>query len=139
MVKELQLVKGGGDFGDGSRLEVSGRGYFPATVNGMDVSVKDSTRFADTDNWGYFNFGHHAQPYEASAPAMPREACAQRHIDNAHEDMVYVDFYRPILTPLQTTASQSGSDVGGFSPYVDAVGNISFPTDYATDWSHLGS
>lgn len=101
MVKELQLVKTDGDnFEDGSRMEPSGRGFFPAVVNGLDVSVKDSARYADTNNWGYFNFGHNPPPYAASAPAAPKEACAQCHIDNAHEDMVFVDFYKSILDPL---------------------------------------
>ena len=138
MVKELQSVKGGGGFGDGSRVEPSGRGYFPGAVRGLDVSVKDSTRFGDTNNWGYFNFGT-GPPYATSAPAEPKEACAQCHIDNAHEDMVYVDFFRPILTPLQTAVTRSGSQASEFSPYVDSEGNISLPPDFATDWSHLGS
>jgi len=101
MVKELQLVKtDAGNFDDGSRMEPSGRGYFPAVVNGLDVSVKDSSRYADTDSWGYFNFGHNPPPYAASAPAAPKEACAQCHIDNAHEDMVFIEFYKSILEPL---------------------------------------
>ena len=59
MIKELQLVDDPkGDFPDGSRVLPSGRGYFPGAVNGLDVSVKDSKRFADTNNWGYFNFNH---------------------------------------------------------------------------------
>ncbi len=103
MIKELQLVKTDDDnFEDGSRLEPSGRGYFPAAVNGMDVSVKDSKRYADTNGWGYFNFGHNAPPYAASAPAAPKEACAQCHIDTADEDMVFVEFYKSILEPLPT-------------------------------------
>lgn len=101
MVKELQLLKEG-DYADGSRNEASGRGFFPAAVNGIDVSVKDSKRFADTQGWGFFNFGHHAPPYAATAPAAPAEACADCHIASAHEDMVFVEFYRPILTPLPT-------------------------------------
>lgn len=100
MLKELQLTDHPGEEEDGSRYEVSGRGYFPGAVNGIDIAVKDSKRFADSNNWGYFNFGHHAPPYKASAPAAPKEACAQCHIDNADEDMVYVDLYKPILTPL---------------------------------------
>ena len=67
MVKELQLSMPG-TFEDGSRTESSGRGYFPSTPNGLDVSVKDSKRFADTNGWGFFNFGHHAPPYAAAAP-----------------------------------------------------------------------
>jgi hypothetical protein len=104
MLKELQLVDSHGKDGeqeDGSRYETSGRGYFPGQVNGMDVSVKDSTRFAESNNWGYFNFGHHAQPYAPSAKAAPIAACAGCHISNAHEDMVYMDLYRPIVEPLK--------------------------------------
>ena len=102
LVKELQLVKGGGKFKDGSRIEPSGRGYFPAAANGVDLAVKDSKRFASTKNWGYFTSGHHAPPYAASMQRMPTEACAQCHIDNAGDDMVYDEFYKAILTPLPT-------------------------------------
>jgi hypothetical protein len=100
MVKELQLTKTG-TFPDGSRNEASGRGYFPATPNGLDVSVKDSRRFAKTRNWGFFNFGHHAPPYASAAAAAPTEACAACHIANAHDDMVFSDFYAQ-LNPLPT-------------------------------------
>lgn len=104
MAKELQLTDIEGKDGvqeDGSRFESSGRGYFPGKVNGMDVSVKDSTRFSESKNWGYFNFGHHAEPYAASAKAQPIAACAGCHIANASEDMVYMDIYRPIVNPLK--------------------------------------
>lgn len=95
MLKELQLTQPG-DSEDGSRAEVSGQGYFPGAFNGIDISVKDSERFADTQNWGYFNFGHHAPPYAETASAAPAEACAQCHIDNADEDMVFLRFYAPL-------------------------------------------
>lgn len=101
MLKELQLTGGKATEPDGSRYETSGRGYFPGPVNGVDASVKDSTRFSESKNWGYFNFGHHAPPYEASAQAAPIAACAGCHIANATEDMVYMDLYRPIVTPLK--------------------------------------
>lgn len=105
MLKELQLTDAGDDAEeDGSRYFASGRGYFPGAVNGIDIAVKDSGRFADSNNWGYFNFGHQAPPYLASAPAAPKEACAQCHIDNegaeGTEDMVFINLYRAILTPL---------------------------------------
>ncbi len=105
MLKELQLVDDPeGDEDDGSRYEPSGRGFFPGPVNGIDVAVKDSKRFADTKNWGYFNFGHHAPPYKKTAAAAPKEECAQCHIDSegdeGTEDMVFINMYRPILTPL---------------------------------------
>src|SRR5688572_33023620 len=83
MIKELQLVDDPkGDFPDGSRVLPSGRGYFPGPVNGLDVSVKDSKRFAATNNWGYFNFNHAAPPYLAEAAVKPAGECAACHIAN---------------------------------------------------------
>ena len=56
LFKELQLtIKG--KYPDGSRDEPSGRGYFPGKLNGADVSVKDSKRYANTNNWGYYKIG----------------------------------------------------------------------------------
>jgi len=101
MVKELQLTKSG-TFADGSRVEASGRGYFPGVPNGMDVSVKDSKRFGKTNGWGFFNFGHHAPPYARAAGEAPVEACAGCHIASAHADMVFSDFYQQ-LSPLPTS------------------------------------
>lgn len=98
LVKELQLTQPG-TFADGSRVEASGRGYFPGVTNGMDVSVKDSKRFADTNGWGFFNFGHHAAPYAEAAAEAPAEACAGCHMASAHEDMVFTGFYQ-LLEPL---------------------------------------
>lgn len=98
MVKELQLTLSG-TFEDGSRTEVSGRGYFPGKVNGMDVSVKDSKRFAETNGWGFFNFGHHGPPYEAVSAKKPVENCAGCHMASAHKDMVFSNFYS-LLKPL---------------------------------------
>lgn len=95
LLKELQLLTAG-RFPDGSSVEVSGRGYFPAARNGIDISVKDTERFGETDGWGFFDFGHHAPPYAKTAAPQPASACATCHLANA-EDMVFMKFYRPIL------------------------------------------
>jgi hypothetical protein len=95
VVKELVLLKEG-EYPDGSRNEVSGRGFFARTFAGMDVMVKDTDRFPDTRGWGFFNFGHHSPPYLESAAASPKESCGGCHESNAHEDMVFTDFY-PLL------------------------------------------
>lgn len=95
MLKELQLTRPA-VFPDGSSVEVSGRGYFPADLNGIDISVKDSTRFKETDGWGFFNFGHHAPPYAKTAVEQPKEACAGCHMANATK-MVFSKFYAPVL------------------------------------------
>lgn len=95
LVKELQLTRAG-THADGSRNEPSGRGYFPGAPNGLDVSVKDNRRFVDTNGWGFFNFGHHAPPYAATAAAAPAAACATCHIENADADMVFSGFYQQL-------------------------------------------
>src|SRR5262249_7485180 len=50
IVKELTLVLGPPEFPDGSRKEPSGRGYFNGEYSGIDATVKDSKRFAETNN-----------------------------------------------------------------------------------------
>jgi len=95
LLKELQLTFPG-ENPDGSRDEPSGRGYFPGKRNGIDISVKDSKRFKDTNGWGFFNFGHHAPPYAKTAGVQPADACAGCHISNA-TNMVFSKFYAPIL------------------------------------------
>ena len=95
IVKELVLLKEAG-YEDGSRDEASGRGYFAESFAGIDMMVKDSERFADTNGWGFFNFGHHAPPYADMAAAAPNDACAFCHTAEATHDMVFTTFY-PIL------------------------------------------
>lgn len=95
LLKELQLTLPA-TADDGSRIEPSGRGYFPGQRNGIDISVKDSKRFGATNGWGFFNFGHHAPPYAKTAAAAPKQACAACHIDNT-ENMVFTEFYTQIL------------------------------------------
>lgn len=97
IVKELTRVLDPA-FPDGSRSEPSGRGYFNGAFNGLDVTVKDSRRFAKTNGWGFFNFGHHAEPYAQLAAEAPASECAGCHgAYVAKTDMTWVQFY-PILS-----------------------------------------
>jgi hypothetical protein len=96
IVKELTRVLNP-TFPDGSRKEPSGRGYFNGEYNGIDVTVKDSQRFAKTNGWGFFTFGHHPLPYAASAAEKPVTECAGCHLANvAATDMTWIQFY-PLL------------------------------------------
>jgi cytochrome P460 len=96
IVKELTRVLNP-TFPDSSRKEPSGRGYFNGAYNGIDMSIKDSKRFAETNGWGFFTFGHHPMPYEKTAAAKPVAECAGCHIANAAAtDMTYIQFY-PLL------------------------------------------
>ena len=95
-VKELTRVLDP-KFPDGSRTEPSGRGYFNGELNGIDVTVKDSKKFANTNGWGFFTFGHHPLPYDKTAAEKPVTECAGCHIANvAKTDMTWIQFY-PLL------------------------------------------
>ena len=107
IVKELTRVLTP-TFPDGSRTEPSGRGYFNGEYNGMDVTVKDSKRFATTNGWGFFNFGHHAWPLAESSTEASVAECAGCHIANvANTDMTWIQFY-PLLRDKE---SVSGSQL----------------------------
>src|SRR6201984_1758116 len=96
IVKELTGVLNP-TFPDGSRKEPSGRGYFNGEYNGIDMTVKDSKRFAKTNGWGFFTFGHHPLPYEKTSAEKSVSECAGCHIANvASTDMTWIQFY-PLL------------------------------------------
>ncbi len=95
IVKELVTLKSP-EYDDGSRDEASGRGFFAGEFGGIDMMVKDTQRYAATDGWGFFNYGHHKPPYQKTAAALPAENCSGCHTANADEDMVFTGFY-PIL------------------------------------------
>jgi hypothetical protein len=92
LFKELQLTLPPATYPDGSRDEPSGRGYFPGKLNGADVAVKDTKRYAETGGWGYYNF-HHFEPKAASASLRPRSECSSCHEASAKKDSVWVQFY----------------------------------------------
>jgi hypothetical protein len=94
LFKELQLTLPGQN-PDGSRTEPSGRGYFPGRLNGADVTVKDSKRYADTGGWGFYNFNHH-EPKAPTAKVKTLNECAYCHIASAKKDKVWTQFY-PLL------------------------------------------
>ena len=101
LVKELVLSQAG-QHSDGSLDSASGRGYFPGALQGLDVMVKDSKRFANTNKWGFFTFGHHAPPYSPTTKAMPAAECAACHIAGvAKTDMVWVQYYPLLKAQLQ--------------------------------------
>jgi hypothetical protein len=96
IVKELTRLLNP-TFPDGSRTEPSGCGFFNGEFNGIDATVKDSKRFAKTNGWVFFTFGHHPEPYAATAAESPATVCAGCHIANvAKTDMTWVQFY-PVL------------------------------------------
>jgi hypothetical protein len=103
LVKELVLLQKP-TYPDGSQQEPSGRGFFDGNFNCMDVSVKDTKKYAKTNGWGYYTFGHHPEPCEATAAESSVAECAGCHLANvAKTDMTWVQFY-PVLHEKGTGA-----------------------------------
>lgn len=58
--------------------------------NGLAMLVKDTKRFsAETGHLGYFNFGHHKEPYQSSSKLMPRKQCSICH-EGLASDQQYI-------------------------------------------------
>lgn len=73
-VKEFAIVQGVG--ADGITTE--------SHYGGLALIVKDSTKYPkETGNLGYFNFGHHREPYENTSKLMTRTKCSACHEANA--------------------------------------------------------
>lgn len=102
LAKELVSVReNNNDPDNGSSGEVSGQGYFQGEFIGLELTVKDSARFADQPGgWAYFSFGHKPEPYEQTAEAFPADACNACHEANADDDFVFTQFY-PVLRSVK--------------------------------------
>ena len=98
IAKELTLIyQNDNDPETGASAEVSGVGYQQGEFSGLELTVKDTSRFPDMPGgWAYFSFGHHAPPYAETAEAFPAEACNACHEANAADDFVFTQFY-PVL------------------------------------------
>ena len=72
-------------------------GNFNGAYNGIDVSIKDTKKYAKSNGWGYYTFGHHPMPYDETSEERPIAECAGCHIANVSKtDMTYIQFY-PLL------------------------------------------
>jgi hypothetical protein len=95
IVKELVSV--------GEKEATSGKGYFMGEFIGLEVSIKDKTRFKDEPaNWAYFSFGHE-YPLKEMAKAQPASSCNECHEGNAEDDWVFTQYY-PVLRAAKGSA-----------------------------------
>jgi hypothetical protein len=62
-------------------------------LSGLDVEVKDQSRFAD--KWAYFNFSETATSASADTPS--RNDCWSCHEQNAAVEHSFVQFYPELL------------------------------------------
>ena len=95
LVKELISV--------GTKEASSGKGYFMGEFIGLEVSIKDETRFKDEPgNWAYFSFGH-KYPLKDKAKVQPAVSCNDCHTGNADDDWVFTQYY-PVLRAAKKSA-----------------------------------
>ena len=70
------------------------RGRFAAEIHGVEMAIKDSSRFEE--GWAYFGFGGMGGIRE-TAEAFPADSCHDCHAAHAALDNVFAQFY-PMLT-----------------------------------------
>lgn len=96
LVKELVSV--------GLKEASSGKGYFMGDFVGLEVSVKDKTRFKDEPgNWAYFSFGH-KYPLRSKAKTQPAASCNDCHNGEADDDYVFTQYY-PVLRAAKNSVN----------------------------------
>ena len=97
IAKELTTVRSNNNAENGSTAEVSGVGYQQGEFSGLELAVKDNSRFGDMPGgWAYFSFGHQPEPYNATSEAFPAENCNACHEASADTDFVFTQFY-PVI------------------------------------------
>lgn len=76
-----------------SHGSINKSGSYQQTLQGLDVELKDETRFAD--KWAYFGFD--AQEKAASATTPSKNDCWKCHDTNAAVEHSFVQFYPELL------------------------------------------
>ena len=80
-------------YGSTSQGSINKHGSYQKDFMGLDVEVKDETRFAD--KWAYFNFDGGESASAAISPAQ--NACWKCHEQNAAVEHSFVQFYPELL------------------------------------------
>lgn len=80
-------------YGSASRGSINKHGSFQSDFHGLDVEVKDQSRFPD--KWAYFNFDGAAKTASAMTPS--KNDCWRCHDQNAAVEHSFVQFYPELL------------------------------------------
>lgn len=81
-------------YGSQSKGSINMHGNFQTEFMGLDVEVKDASRFAD--KWAYFGFDTTQPSSEATSPS--KNDCWKCHDQNAAVEHTFVQFYPALLT-----------------------------------------
>jgi hypothetical protein len=83
-------------------------GQFQKDLVAVEVEVKDTQKFADTDGWAYFGFGNTREP----AGQVPKtQDCYSCHGKNTATEHTFVQFY-PTLIDIAKTHKTFREDTG---------------------------
>jgi len=80
-------------YGSTSRGSINKHGSYQTDFSGLDVEVKDETRFAN--KWAYFNFDPMSKTASATSPS--KNECWRCHDQNAAVEHSFVQFYPELL------------------------------------------
>lgn len=80
-------------YGSQSKGSINQRGHFQTDFMGLDVEVKDPSRFPE--KWAYFAFDAEQKSSSATAPA--KNDCWKCHDQNAAVEHTFVQFYPALL------------------------------------------
>ena len=103
-----------GQFPDGTMLAMTlygveektdfGSGRFSSEFHGLEMAVKDESRF--DEGWAYYNFGGMGDVSRAAAKAnaFPKGSCYSCHAEHAQDDNVFVQYY-PVLRRVKEASN----------------------------------
>jgi tetratricopeptide (TPR) repeat protein len=80
-------------YGSSSHGSINQKGSYQESLVGLDVEVKDESRFPD--KWAYFGFNNSAKTSSAMTPG--KNACWNCHDQNAAVEHSFVQFYPELL------------------------------------------
>ena len=80
-------------YGSSSHGSINQKGSYQELLVGLDVEVKDESRFPD--KWAYFGFSNSAKTASATAPS--KNDCWSCHDENAAVEHSFVQFYPELL------------------------------------------
>jgi hypothetical protein len=78
----------------GTNASINKNGHFQDQLMGVEVALKDETRFPE--KWAYFNFIKQGGGQLEQSKAFPKDACWKCHNEHGAADNVFVQFY-PVL------------------------------------------
>src|SRR6266478_5864430 len=81
-------------YGSQSKGSINQHGHFQTELMGLDVEVKDASRFPD--KWAYFGFD--ADEKSSSATSPGKNDCWKCHDQNAAVEHTFVQFYPALLS-----------------------------------------